>query len=81
MSEVKPYRHRWLSVSWLVYIVSFFLPPFGWITFWVFSGRDPELKIIARGAMIASFIGIILLIILAAIGTTMYTIPWGIPFD
>jgi hypothetical protein len=81
MSEVKLYRHQWLSVSWLVYIVAFFLPPFGWVTFWVFSGRDPELKIIARGAMIASFIGIILLIILGTIGTTMYTIPWGIPFD
>jgi hypothetical protein len=58
-----------------------FSPPFGWITFWVFSGRDPELKIIARGAMIASFIGVVVLVILGAIGTTMYAIPWGIPFD
>jgi len=79
MSEVKWYAMQWLRVRWLVYIVAFFLPVFGWITFWVFSGREPELKVIARGAMIASFVGVILLIILAAVGVTIFRIPWGIP--
>jgi len=78
MSEVKWYAFQWLQVRWLVYIVAFFLPPFGWITFWVFSGREPELKIIARGSMIASFVGVILLLILGAVGVTL-GIPWGIP--
>ena len=63
MSEVKWYAMQWLKVRWLVYIVAFFLPPFGWVTFWVFSGREPELKVIARGSMIASFVGVILLIL------------------
>ena len=79
MSEVKWYALKWLEVRWLVYIVAFFLPPFGWVTFWVFSGREPELKVIARGSMIASFIGVIILIILAAFGLVMFRIPWGIP--
>ena len=79
MSEVKWYAFQWLQVRWLVYIVAFFLPVFGWITFWVCSGREPELKVIARGSMIASFVGIIFLIILAAAGVTMFGIPWGIP--
>ena len=79
MSQVKWTELQWLQVRWLVYIVAFFLPVFGWITFWVFSGREPELKVIARGSMIASFVGVILLIILAAVGVTMARIPWGIP--
>ena len=31
MSEVKWYAFQWLKVRWLVYIVAFFLPVFGWI--------------------------------------------------
>ena len=77
MSEVKWYSMQWLQVRWLVYIVAFFIPVFGWATFWVFSGREPELKIIARGSMIASFVGIIVLIILAAVGISMFSIPLG----
>ena len=81
MSEVKGKWHelKWLQVRWLVYIVAFFLPMFGWVTFWVFSGREPELKVIARGSMIASFFGVVLWVILAAVGVTMFRIPWGIP--
>ena len=78
MSEAKWHEFHWLKVRWLVYIVSFFIPVFGWITFWVFSGRELELKVIARGAMIASFVGIILLIILAALGVSMFGIPLGV---
>jgi len=79
MSQVKWTELQWLQVRWLVYIVAFFLPVFGWVTFWVFSGREPELKVIARGSMIASFVGVILLVILAAVGITMFRVPWGIP--
>ncbi len=81
MSEVKEQWHelKWLQVRWLVYIAAFFIPVFGWVTFWVFSGREPELKVIARGSMIASFIGTILLIILAAVGLTMFPIPLWLP--
>jgi hypothetical protein len=81
MSEVKQMWHelKWLQVRWLVYIVSFFIPVFGWVTFWVFSGREPELKVIARGSMIASFVGTVLLIILAAVGLTMFPIPLRLP--
>ncbi len=77
MSEVKEQWHelKWLQVRWLVYIAAFFIPVFGWVTFWVFSGREPELKVIARGSMIASFVGTVRLISLAAVGLTMFPIP------
>ncbi len=61
---------------WLVYILSFFLPIFGFITFWVSAGREGELKTIARNSLIASFIGTILLIILAFVGITLFEVPW-----
>ena len=78
MSEARWHELNWLKVRWLAYILSFFIPIFGWITFWVFSGRGPRLQVIARGCMIASFIGIIVLIILAAVGVSMFTIPLGV---
>jgi len=56
-------------VKWLVYIASFFVPIFGFITFWVTYGKDQE---ISRGSMIASFIGLVVYIILAAVGVTMF---------
>ena len=81
MSEVKEQWHelKWLQVRWLVYIAAFFIPVFGWVTFWVFSGREPELKVIARGSMIASFVGTVLLIILAGVGLTMFRVPVWLP--
>ena len=66
-------------VKWLVYILSFFLPIFGFVTFWVLVGREGELGDVARNSMIASFVGVVLLIILAAVGVTMFEIPWGSP--
>ena len=66
-------------VKWLVYILSFFLPVFGFVTFWVFAGREGELSDVARNSILASFIGVVLLIILAAVGLTMFDIPWGSP--
>ena len=66
-------------VKWLVYILSFFLPVFGFVTFWVFAGREGELGDVARNSMLASFVGIVLLIILATVGVTIFDIPWGNP--
>ena len=67
------------AVSWLVYILSFFIPVFGWVTFWVLFGKEGELSIVGQKSLIASFIGLVLLIILAAVGVTMFAIPWGMP--
>ena len=55
--------------KWLVFIASFFIPVFGFITFWVSMGKDEE---ISRGSMIASFFGMVVYIILAAIGVTVF---------
>jgi hypothetical protein len=66
--------------KWLVYILSFFVPIFGFITFWInFACHGEEINSTARGALIAGFIGIVIWAILAAIGIT-YT--WlGIGFN
>ena len=56
-------------VKWLVYIASFFVPVFGFITFWVTYGK---VEAISKGTMIASFFGLVVYIILAAIGVTMF---------
>ena len=66
------------AVKWLVYILSFFIPVFGFITFWIFIGKEGELSEVARISLIVSFIGVVLLVILAAVGVTMFEIPWGI---
>jgi hypothetical protein len=63
-------------VKWLVYIVSFFIPPFGFVTFWVFSGRQNELEDVGKCSMIAAFIGAIVYIILAALGVTLFGYTW-----
>ena len=63
-------------VKWLVYIASFFIPLFGFITFWVFSWRGDEPKEIAKWAMVASFFGVVLYVILAALGVTMFKFLW-----
>jgi hypothetical protein len=63
-------------VKWLVYIVSFFIPPFGFITFWVFSGRQSEIEDVGKCSMIAAFIGAIVYIILAALGVTLFGYTW-----
>ena len=63
-------------VKWLVYIVSFFVPPFGFVTFWVFSGRQNELEDVAKWSMAAAFIGVVVYIILAALGVTLFGDLW-----
>ena len=59
-------------VKYLVYIVSFFIPPFGFITFWVFSGRDDEMQEVAKVAMAVAFFGALVYIILATLGATVF---------
>ena len=59
-------------IKWLVYIASFFVPIFGFITFWVFAGKSDELREISKGAIIAGFFGIVAWIILAILGVTMF---------
>ncbi len=63
-------------VKWLVYILSFFIPLFGFVTFWVFSGGGNEQKSLGKAAMIASFCGVVLYIILAALGVTVLRFLW-----
>jgi hypothetical protein len=61
-------------VNWLVYIASFFIPVFGFITFWVFGAKgDDEL---ARGSMIAAFFGLVVYIILTVLGVTVFHFLW-----
>ncbi len=63
-------------VKWLVYIVSFFIPVFGFVTFWVFSGRQNELEDVGKCSMIAAFIGAAVYIILATLGVTLFGYAW-----
>ena len=63
-------------VKWLAYIVSFFIPVFGFVTFWVFSGRHNELEDVAKWSMTAAFIGAVVYIILAALGVTLFGCTW-----
>jgi len=65
--------------KWFVYILSFFLPIFGFVTFWAFVGRGDELNVVAVNSLIASFVGVAVLITVAAVGLTMFEIPWGWP--
>jgi len=66
------------AVPYLVYILSFFIPLFGFVTYWAFIGREGELKIIAKNSLIVSFAGVVVLVILAAVGVAMFEIPWGL---
>ena len=59
-------------VKWLVYIASFFFPVFGFITFWVLSGREDELQHVAKYAMALAFFGAVVYIIFAALGVTIF---------
>ncbi|MFC2042228.1 hypothetical protein ACFLTV_01850 [Chloroflexota bacterium] len=58
-------------IAWLAYILSFFIPVFGFISFWVFLGREDEADTIGKGCFIASFIGLVVYIVLAAIGLSL----------
>ena len=63
-------------VKYLVYIMSFLIPPVGVITFWVSLGREEELADIAKWSFLAAFVGFIVWIIVAVVGGTMYRMFW-----
>jgi len=54
-------------VKYLVYIISFLIPPVGVITFWVFAGRDGEPNEMAKWSFLAAFIGVVAWSIVAAV--------------
>ena len=62
-------------VKYLVYIMSFVVPPVGVITFWVSLGRGEELDDIAKWSFLAAFIGFAVWCIVAAI-TGTHQIFW-----
>lgn len=64
-------------VKYLVYILSFFFPPVGVITFWVLLGREEELTEIAKWSFLAAFIGIVVWIIAIVVGGTNYPMFWS----
>ena len=67
------------AIRWLVSILSFFIPPLGFITFWVFAGKqEEELKRIARWSLVASFIGAIIWIILVAVDVSLGILGIGL---
>ncbi|MBA7706300.1 hypothetical protein ES703_115152 [subsurface metagenome] len=60
------------AIQWLVYILSFLIPPLGFITFWVFAGKqEGELKRVAQWSLTASFIGVVVYLILASAGISL----------
>ena len=63
-------------VKYLVYIMSFLIPPVGVITFWVSLGRGEELADIAKWSFLAAFVGFIVWVIVAAVGGTMHQMFW-----
>ncbi len=64
-------------VKWLIYVLSFFIPPVGVITLWVFAGRGDELTMIGKWSLVAAVAGCVLWIILTATGITMHRMFWG----
>jgi len=59
------------AAKWLAYILSFFVPIFGFVSFWVFTGRGEEIDGVGKRCLIASFIGLVVFIVLAAVGISM----------
>ncbi len=64
-------------IQYLVYIMSFVIPPVGVVTFWVFTGRNDELQMIGKWAFVAAFVGMVVWCIVAAVGGTMFRTFWG----
>lgn len=63
-------------VKYLLYVMSFLIPPVGVITFWVFSGRDGEYKDIAKWSFFGAFVGFVVWVIVAAVGGSMHQMFW-----
>ncbi len=63
-------------VKYLVYIMSFLIPPVGVVTFWVLAGREDELKEIARWSFLAAFVGFVVWTIVCTVGGTTHQMFW-----
>ncbi len=63
-------------VKYLVYIMSFLIPPVGVVTFWVFGERDEEPTEIARWSFLAAFIGMVAWAIVFGVGASMERMFW-----
>ncbi|HTY81258.1 MAG TPA: hypothetical protein VMB24_00585 [Dehalococcoidales bacterium] len=64
-------------VKYLVFIMSFFIPPVGVVTFWVMSGRGDELHDIAKWSFFSAFIGFVVWVIVACVGGTVHHMWWN----
>jgi hypothetical protein len=64
-------------VKYLLFIMSFIIPPVGVISFWIFAGRDGELKDIAKWALLAAFIGLVAWLVCSILGFTFHRHFWG----
>jgi uncharacterized membrane protein len=56
------------AAAWLAYILSFFIPVFGFVSFWVFSGREEEVDTVGKKCLISAFIGVVIYVIAAVVG-------------
>jgi hypothetical protein len=63
-------------IKYLVYILSFIIPPVGVITFWVSLGRGGEVQDVGKWSFLAAFIGFIVWCIIAAVGGSMHSFFW-----
>ena len=63
-------------VQWLTYILSFFVPPFGVITFWIFSGRDEEQRRVGKWCLVLAFAGVVVWAICGFLGLTFHRFFW-----
>ena len=59
------------AAAWLAYILSFFIPVFGFISFWVFAGREDDADTVGRWCLIISFIGLVAYVIAIAVGISI----------
>ncbi|MFC1955263.1 hypothetical protein ACFLWZ_01820 [Chloroflexota bacterium] len=59
------------AATWFAYILSFFIPIFGFVSFWVFAGREGDTDTVGRWCLIISFIGIVVYVIAAAVGISI----------
>jgi hypothetical protein len=64
-------------VKYLVYIISFLIPPVGVITFWVFTGRGGEPNEMAKWSFLAAFIGVVAWSIVAAFVGITHHLCWS----
>lgn len=64
-------------VKYLLYIMSFLIPPVGVISFWVLFRGDPEYKMLAKWSFFAAFVGFVVWVIVAAVGGTAHHMFWN----